>query len=677
MHNYLNRRTSIFLLCAILSVAAQAALPKADPLHAWIASGDDPARLEQWVDERLAAEMASVRKLLAVKGPHTVDNTLQPFDEAQNQLDLAANEAYLMFAVGKTAQLRDKAQALNQKVARARTDLNLNRKVSDALAAVPLPAKDPASRQYLERALLKYRLAGVNRDDATRAAIRALQDKITALSLTFSRNVQDGTQTYTATREELDGLPDDFIALHKPGADGRYIFNTDPPDVRTIGTFARSADLRRRMYVADTTRAYPANKQVLLDLLATRQQLAGLLGFANYADLSTADLMTGKAAAVHKVLDEVDLASRDAAHKELAQLLAFVQTREPATKVISDADASFWQEQYRRERYTFDAQSVRPYFPYDGVEAGILDTAAKIFHVRFRAVKDAQVWHPSVTVYDVIDGGKKAGRIYLDMHPREGKDKWFSAVPVVPGIRGKQLPEGLLICNFSGGIASDPGLMQHGEVVTFFHEFGHLMHHVLGGQNRWSQQGGFNTEGDFPEAPSQMLEQFFRSYSVLSGFARHYQTGAVIPQDVVARMNAAGAYGRGSTAQEQLLYSTLSLETHERPAAEVDLDAMLRRGYERFVPYTFVEGNRMYATFTHLVDYTSNYYTYVLDKVIAVDFYAKFDRKNPLGGTASTRYRQAVIDPGATKPAAQLVKDFLGRPQNMDAYKAWLNEEFN
>src|SRR5476649_791540 len=603
----------LLLLSAIASSAH--ATPSSDPLHAWV-GGDDPAKLEQWVNERLAAEQASLSKLLAVKGKRTLENTLQPFDEAENQLALAGNEAYLLFAVGKTAPLRDKAQALNQKIASVATDLSLNRQVYDAI---------------------------------------------------------------TATREELDGLPDDYIARHQAGADGKYTLNTDEPDRGPVNSFAKNADLRQRMYMAYYTRAYPANKQVLLDLLAARQQLAGLLGFKTYADLATADQMIGNAANVRKLLDDVDAASRDAKQKEYEQLLAFVKTREPATTAISAADASYWVEQYRREHYAFDAQSVRPYFPYDKVETGILDTASKIFHVHFKEVKDAPLWHPSVTVFDVLDdekGGKKVGRIYLDMHPREGKDKWFSSAPVVPGIRGRQIPEGMLICNFSGGVASDPGLMQYDEVVTFFHEFGHLMHHILGSQNRWSQQGGFNVEGDFVEAPSQMLEEFFSSYSVLAPFAKHYQTGAVIPQDVVARINAAGAFGRGRWAQAQLFYSTLALNVHDRPVAEVDLDAQLRQLSDRFVPYTFIDGNRMYASFTHLTGYASNYYTYVLDKVIAIDFYARFNQEHPLDGPVSAQYRQRVINPGATKPAAQLVQDFLGRPQNMDAFKEWLGVEF-
>ncbi|HAT33395.1 MAG TPA: peptidase M3 [Janthinobacterium sp.] len=662
------------LSCAALT-PAQAAPAKADPLHAWV-GGDDPAVLESWVNARLAAAQSNLDKLLTAKGARTVANTVQPYDDAENQLNLASNQAYLLYSVGKTAPLRDKAQALNQKIASVNADLNLNQGVYKALAAVPLPAKDAPTRRYLEHTLLEYRLAGVDKDDATRAKIHGLQDKITELALAFGRNIQDGMLKVAATKAELDGLPEDYIARHKPDADGKYTLTTDEPDAAPVFDFAKSPELRRRMYLAYTTRAYPANKQVLLDLLAARQQLAGLLGFASYADFATADQMIGSAANVRKLFDEVDVASREAKQKEYAQLLAFAQTRQPGLSAISQSDANYWVDQFRRERYAFDAQSVRPYFAYDAVERGILATAAKIFHVEFKQVKDAKVWHPSVTVFDVIDRNQRVGRIYLDMHPREGKDKWFSSSPVVPGIHGKQVPEGMLVCNFSGGVAGDPGLMQYNEVVTYFHEFGHLMHHILGSQNRWSGQGGFNVEGDFVEAPSQMLEEFFRSRSVLAPFAKHYQTGAAIPVALMERMNAANAFGRGNWAQRQLIYATLSLNLHDRPVAEVDLDAQLRDVAARYSPYTFVDGNRSYASFTHLTGYASNYYTYVLDKVIAIDFYSRFDHEHPLDGPAAASYRKMVIEPGATKPAAQLVKDFMGRPQNMDAFKTWLGEEF-
>jgi len=389
----------------------------------------------------------------------------------------------------------------------------------------------------------------------------------------------------------------------------------------------------------------------------------------------------GSAANVERLFEQLDDSSRPAAAREYAQLLAFAQQQEHGLTAISAADANYWNEQYRRAQYNFDAQSVRPYFPYDEVQAGILKTAARLFHVSFKPVKDAVVWDRSVDTFDVYDAAegnkdKLLGRVYLDMHPREGKDKWFSSSPVVPGIRGKQLPEGMLVCNFSGGTAGDPGLMQYNEVVTFFHEFGHLMHHILGSQGRWSSQGGFNVEGDFVESPSQMLEEMFHDTAILQSFGKHYQTGETIPASLIAKMNAASAYGRGRWLQTQLLYSSYSLQVHNQAPASLDFDALLKADLQRFSPYTPVEGDRFYTSFTHLTGYSSNYYTYVLDKVIAIDFFAQFDKRNMLDGPTAMRYRRAVLEPGASKPAAELVKDFLGRAQNMDALKSWMNEEF-
>lgn len=670
-----------FVVWIALAVCAlHAAAQQADPVHAWI-QAKDPAALQAWVNERLADEKADVDKLIAVQGPRTVENTLRPYDDAQNELALAGNNAYLLFSLADTAPMRDMGQKMTAVISEAATDLGLNPQVYRALAAVPLPANDPASRHYLERTLLEYRLAGVDKDEATRAKIRALQDKITNLTLVFGRNVADGTLTVKATRAELDGLPADYIARHKPGADGMYTLTTDAPDQRPVSSFARNAELRHRMYLAYLNRAYPQNEQVLRDLLTARQELATTLGYAHYADLATADQMIGSAANVQKLLDEVDGASRSAARREYDELLDFAEQRQPGLKTIDAADASYWVEEYRRAQFAFDAQSVRPYFPYNEVQAGILATASRLFHVSFKPVKDAVVWDASVDTYDVYDqapghAGKLLGRIYLDMHPRQGKDKWFSSAPVVPGMRGRQLPEGMLICNFSGGVAGDPGLMEYDEVVTFFHEFGHLMHHILGSQGEWSGQGGFSVEGDFVESPSQMLEEMFHSTAILQSFGKNYQTGEPIPATLVARMNAASAYGRAYWLQRQLLYSSFSLQVHDQDPAKIRFDELFRQDEEHFSAFTPVAGQHFFTSFTHLEGYASNYYTYVLDKVIALDFYAQFDSKNLLDGPTAMRYRRSVLEPGATKPAAELVKDFLGRPQNMNALEKWMNQEF-
>jgi len=417
---------------------------------------------------------------------------------------------------------------------------------------------------------------------------------------------------------------------------------------------------------------------VLLHLLTLRQEMATTLGFATWADLATADQMMGSAGKMKTFLDEVDAASRATSAKEFEMVRAFAAGRDPKAMPLTLSDSSYWNEEYRRSAYSFDSQSVRPYFAYAEVEAGILKTAATLFHLEFRRVEGAAVWDASVHAYDVYDvaANALAGRIYLDMHPREGKDKWFSESGLIPGVKAEQLPEAALICNFPGGEAADPGLMQYSDVVTFFHEFGHMMHEVLGGKQRWAGQSGVTTEGDFVEAPSQMLEEFFRDAGLLQSFAKHYQTGEVLPAETIARMNRASAFGRGSWVQGQVFYSTYALQVHNERPADVDLDALLKTDYARFSHYQFVEGNRFYAAFTHLTGYSSNYYTYVLDKVIAVDFFAQFDAKNLLAGPTALRYRKAVLEPGSSKPAAELVKDFLGRPQNMDALKKWIGEEF-
>ena len=644
-------------------------------LHAWD-GGDDPAALERWVHVHIDRADADIAKLTAVEGARTAQNTLRPYDDAFNELTFATSQASVLYGVGATKELRDKAQALTQTANAALTALSLNPAVYHALTAVPTPA-DAATRHYLERTLLEYRLAGVDKDDATRAKIEALQDRITELGLAFERTVHDDVRTVVVDKGQLGGLPPDYLAAHLADARGQVRITTDPPDAWPAEKFADSAELRHKVSLAAESVGYPANEKTLRALLETRAELAHLLGYATWADLAMADQMMGSPAKLRDYLKQIDSASRESAAREDAALLAFARERDPSLKQISAADARYWQEQYRRAKFNFDSQSVRPYFPYAEVERGVIASASRLFHVDIRPVSGVHTWHPSVTTYDVYDGKSRLGRIYLDMHPREGKDKWFSTQQLTAGVLHRQLPEGALVCNFPGGRAGDPGLMQYGDVVIFLHEFGHLMHHVIGGQNSYAGEGGFNVEGDFIEAPSQMLEEFFHDYGVLSSFARHYQSGAVLPQELYARMNRADTYGRASGQQRQLLYTSVSLDFHTLPPATLDFDAVYRRDFERFSSFAFVPGDHQWASFTHLNGYSSNYYTYVLDKVIALDFFAQFDPRDLLGGPAGMRYRQTVLAPGATQPATQLVHDFLGREPNLEAYQRWMRAEFD
>jgi len=647
-----------------------------EDLHAWEAGGAASAEaLTAWVSARLAAHEATLAALLAVQGPRTPENSLRLFDAAIEQLSLAGAQAGVLNSVAADSAVRDQAQQEAQRVAMAGSALSLNRAVYEALAAIGLDCATPATVHFLQRTLLGYRLAGVDKDQATRDRLQALHEQATRLSLEFSRNIQEGAKTIQVTADELDGLPADYLARHQPDAEGRITLSTDQPDMQPIMTFATSAALRERMFLAYNTRAYPANKRILLDLLATRQQIATILGFRSWADLATADQMMGSAANVCTFLSKLNEASREGALREHELILAFARQGQPAMAAIDITSRAYWYEQFRRSTFDFDSQSVRPYFPYAQVQAGVLQTAARLFKIEFRT-SSAPGWHPAVSVFEVFDGGRHVGRFYLDMHPREGKDKWFSAAPVVTGVRGRALPEAALICNFPGGEPDDPGLLQYNDVVTFFHEFGHLMHAILGGQTEWAGVSGFATEGDFIEVPSQMLEEFFRDEKLLQAFAKHYQTGETLPSETIGKMKLAGAFGRADWVRSQLYYTTLSLDLHDQNPAGLDLDSATRQLYQTLQPWTWLEGNRMYASFGHLTGYSSNYYTYAFDKVIALDFFAQFDPQDLLGCDAGSRYRTAVLEQGGSKPGRQMVRDFLGRDEEFAAFSQWLNEEF-
>ena len=271
-------------------------------------------------------------------------------------------------------------------------------------------------------------------------------------------------------------------------------------------------------------------------------------------------------------------------------------------------------------------------------------------------------WDPAVETWDAIDNGKVIGRFYLDMHPRPGKFSHAEMVPALDGVRGKQLPEAVLVCNFPKPAAGDAGLMEYNDVVTFFHEFGHLMHWILGGQQEWAGISGISMESDFVEAPSQMLEEWMRSPQVLAKFARHYQTGEPMPPELVARMNRASAFGRGSWVSQQNTYTAISYDIYKGKPQDVDLDAVTTGDQKRYSHTVPLPGTHLYASFGHLAGYSSAYYTYLWDKVIAEDFFQQFDAANLLGGTAAMRYRRAVLEPGGSVPANDLVKNFLGRP---------------
>jgi thimet oligopeptidase len=237
------------------------------------------------------------------------------------------------------------------------------------------------------------------------------------------------------------------------------------------------------------------------------------------------------------------------------------------------------------------------------------------------------------------------------------------------GQAGRALPEGALVCNFPKA----PSLLEHSEVVTFFHEFGHLLHHLLGGHTRWAGVSGVRTEWDFVEAPSQMLEEWCWDAGVLQRFAKHHETGEPIPSGLVARMRAADEFGKGLRVRQQMFYAATSLRFHDRDPAGLDTTALAGELQERYTPFRHVPETYFQESFGHLEGYSAIYYTYMWSLVIAKDLFRTFRREGLLNPGPALRYRRSILEPGGSRPAGELVKAFLGRDASFDAFAEWLN----
>jgi Zn-dependent oligopeptidase len=627
-------------------------------------------------DDRLARARSIVDKMIAAPGKRTVENTLRPYDDALLELDAVASQASLIQNVHPDSGIRAAAELASQKAEALSTEYSLNRALYDALGAIDLAGANAETKYYVEKTLRDFRLAGVDKDEATREKIKKLRDEIVQIGQEFDRNIRANKRTVTAnSAAELDGLPADYIERHKPGTDGKITLTTEYPDAIPVFYYAKNEDLRKRMYMEYNNRAFPANIETLKKLIQKRAELAQVLAYPNFADYITADKMVGSEKAASAFIDQVAAASGPRAETEYRVLLDRKKKDVPDATIVNAWESAYYQELVKKSDYNFDAQTVRPYFPYERVKQGVLDVTATLFGVEFKRVKNAPVWHPSVECYEMYDGGKLAGRFYLDMHPRADKYSHAAQFDVRTGVNGKQIPEAALICNFPGGDAKDPGLMEHSDVRTFFHEFGHLLHTMFAGHHDWVGIGGIRTEQDFVEAPSQMLEEWTWDPGVLATFAKHYETGVPIPAELVRQMKRANDYGKGLQVRRQMVYAQVSLSCYDRDPETLDTDALTREATQRYQPFPFVDGTHFQCAFGHLNGYSAVYYTYMWSLVIAKDMFSQFDHKNMLSPGVAKKYRDMVLAPGGSAPAAKLVESFLGRPFNNKAWTDWLNED--
>ncbi len=624
-----------------------------------------------WVDHRCQGELAeAVRQVELVKtGSAGAAEVLAAWNRADRAI--ANAEAVALWSeVHPDPAVRDRADALSQQVQKYVTELGQDRDlfaVLDALGAGPDSGLDAGARRVLDHTLRDFRRAGVDRDDATRDRLRELSELGVTLSQDFGRNIRDDVRSIRIAPERLAGLPDDYLAAHPAGDDGLVGITTDYPDLVPFTTFGADADARRELSLAANNVAWPANDQVLQDLLAVRRETADLLGYGSWPDYDAEVKMIGTGQAIGDFIERISAAATERAAEEVAVLLARKRLDDPAAEVVTTYDSRYYAELVRREQYDVDGQVVRTYFGFEQVRQGLLDVTGRLFGLEWTPVPrdEARTWHEEVASYDVGLDGRRIGRIHLDLHPREGKFKHAAQFDLVKGVAGGQLAEGVLVCNFNRG------LMEHDEVVTLFHEFGHLVHHVLGGQGEWLRFSGVATEWDFVEAPSQMLEEWAWDADVLATFARN-AAGETIPAELVAAMRRADHFGKGLYAVQQMSYAARSYFFHAQKHDDLtSYGDELQRRYSVFPP---LEGAHMHCAFGHLDGYSSGYYTYMWSLVIAKDLFSAFDADDLFAPEVAGAYRDKVLAMGGREDAADLVADFLGRPYSFDAWAAWLAE---
>lgn len=631
---------------------------------------DLPARdsaWESWFADRCDGELARARDHVAGLKAVAPQNGLEAL-ALWNEVNLALGNAFavssLMAQVHPDESVRTRAEQGEQEAHRLLTEIGLDRELYDVLAAVDPSRLDEQGNRVLELTLRDFRRAGVDQDDDVRERIRSLAERQTEISQEFSKNIRDDVRTVVLEPKRLAGLPGDYLDRHRPGDDGKVRITTDYPDYLPFMTFGQDREARGELLRAFLNRAWPQNEPLLLEMLRLRAEQARLLAYPDWPSYDAEVKMIGKGDAIPDFIDRIAEVSEESARRDYAVLLERIRRDRPDATSVDSTDKAFYREVVRRERFDVDAQRVREYFDFSKVRAGLLEVTGRLFGLEYTAVPDAPRWHDDVAVYDVALDGAQLGRIYLDLHPRPGKYKHAAQFDLVPGIRDRQLAEGVLVCNFSRG------LMEHDEVVTLFHEFGHLVHHVLAGRHSWARFSGVATEWDFVEAPSQMLEEWAWDADVLRTFATN-AAGEPIPAELVEKMRRADEFGKGCDTRTQMFYAALSYYAHH--SVPEDSTALVREMQARYDLFDYVPDTHFQASFGHLSGYTSAYYTYMWSLVIAKDLFSAFDEGNLFDREVAHRYRDRILAAGGSKDAADLVEDFLGRPYTFDAFEAWLN----
>ncbi|MDE2571809.1 MAG: Zn-dependent oligopeptidase [bacterium] len=663
---------STMLLSAPAAGADQPATLGADTGMNWHVT---PAQIKQSCDEAVAKTKAAISAAEALPlDQRTFQNAMLPIENAEASLtdDTAVDTVLYQLAAEKS--LREASAACSQRVTDYSAVLNADPQIYATAARLQRAdaAQSDADKALLRLYVVAGRRAAADLSDSKRAAATKLFQQIAELQRRFAINLQNDATTIVISQRDAASLPASLVATLKKTAHGYVV----PVDESTVGRFManeRSAAARERFSVAYAKRGGRANVQLLQQAVAQRDRLAHVLGFQTWAGYQLSNKMAQSPAKVNAFLTQIDAKLLPKARREEARLAA-LKRAQGVTTPFESWDYSFYENQLRKTAYAVDDQQVRRYFPIDHVITSVLAIYERLLGVTFNEITPADAWAPGVREFSIANtaDGKAIGWFYLDLFPRPGKFSHFANFPLRIG---RLLPDGTfqrpvaaIVGNWPQPAPGKQALLNHDDVITFFHEFGHLMHATLCTAPYETTNSMEGVEQDFIEAPSQMLENWMWQPEILAQVSSNVNTGQPLPDELIAKMVALKHIDDGITWTTQAFYAAYDMTIHssgpEVPATKIW--AALKR---KMTVFPMVPGTYPEAGFEHLMGgYDAGYYGYLWSKVYAQDMFTVFQRGGLESPAVGARYREDILEPGAIYPAQELVEKFLGRPLSYEAF---------
>lgn len=671
------------------SAGAEKATPPASPEPSAdfdpMAAGLTVEGMKRLCDDHLAAATAMAASIRALKGAPpsalTYDATFGRFDDVVLEVSNAGQLPYLLAVAHPDAAVREAARLCEPKADAFTTTLYLDADLAKVLRAYVAKGEPSTGekKRLAEEVLRDFRRNGAELPAEKQETLRSLNAELTRLGQEFESNISSSTGHIEVRPAALVGLPAEYVKKHPPmkdgkeAKDGKVTITIDYPDYFPFITYARDRKAAEELYVKFTNRGGEENVKLLERVLKRRHDKAVLLGYPSWAAFATEPRMAKTPKAVADFLAQIRTALREPARLEMEELyrehIRFGGTR--ADK-LSPVERYYLQDRVRAAKYKLNTQELASYFPIGAVTKGLLDITAKMYGLTYKEVP-ANAWHPDVSLHEVWSGGELIGSFYLDLYSRPDKFKHAAMFPIRTAKRlrdGRYMrPMAALECNFPKP-GEGPALMSHEEVVTFFHEFGHVLHHLLT-RSELASYSGTSTVRDFVEAPSQMFEEWPWSREVLDLFARHYKTGAKIPDELFSAMQRSRTFGRALETQRQVTFATLDFEYHSREPG-FDTTAVLEEVQGANDSFTFLKGTHFQSSFGHLIGYDAGYYSYQWALALSRDILTRFKKEGLLNPTTAASFRDEVLAKGGGDDPRALLARFLGRESNNEAYLAYL-----